>query len=123
MLTPHMTCEITYKADPINKRRLSLEPSTHPVKVIKRRALHLHGPGGDVISKHPLRPSLKTQKERACHAKKNHAQSFVIDADGHIAALDELVNREQRIIRLSKRIDVGKRDHLVFHATHLDDCL
>jgi hypothetical protein len=28
-----MTCEITYKADPINKRRLSLEPLPTPLRL------------------------------------------------------------------------------------------
>jgi hypothetical protein len=109
-----MTCEITYK--PIRSTRDGCRLNHLPTP------LRLSNVGLFIFMARVVMSYLNirydhrsnTQKERACHAKKNHAQCFVIDADSHIAALDELVNREQRIIRLSKRIDVGKRDHLVF---------
>ena len=82
--------------------------STCPVKVIESRALHLQGPSGDVISKGPLRTFFNTQKS-ARHARKNDAQGFVIDADSHIAVLNELVNGEQCIVRLSKKKEVSKQ--------------
>ena len=74
------------------RQKCRLIPATYPVKIIKGRALHLQGPSGDVISKVSLNRSVKTQKERACHAKKSHVQCFVINADSHIAVLDELMD-------------------------------
>ena len=102
MLTPHITCETTYAKDNQQPKIVWIELSAYAIKIIKCRALHFQGPGSDVISKDPLRVSATLEMANV-HDRENHAQCFVIDANGHVTVLNELVNGEQSIVWLSRR--------------------
>ena len=73
--------------------------TAYAIKIIKCRTLDLQRPGGDVISKEPLRQSVEAE-ERASPPT-SHLQGFVINANGHVTILYELVNGEQCIVWLS----------------------
>jgi hypothetical protein len=73
--------------------------SPYAIKIIKCRGLDLQRPGGDIISKDPLRQS--AEPEERGRSPKSHVQGFVINANGHITVLYELVDGKQCVVWLS----------------------
>jgi hypothetical protein len=75
--------------------------TAYAIKIIKCRGLDLQRPGGDVISKDPLRQLVEPEQpeQRACSPKR-HVQGFVINANAHVTVLYELVNGEQCVVWL-----------------------